>query len=81
MAKRQISSPKPTEQDGSIAAHVTFELGQLSGTYKFERIAVSADDPNNLCITLASSEGKLIKVVLLRAEVRKLISWRMLVNL
>jgi hypothetical protein len=57
------------------------ELGRASGTYDFEQITVATDDPVNLSITLANSDGKSIKVMLPRAQVRKLLTWRMLVNL
>lgn len=83
MARRQ-SATRNARNDSSgtpISAHVELELGRIAGRYEFEQIAVATDDPKNLSITLANSDGTSIKVMLPRAEVRKLLTWRMLISL
>ncbi len=83
MAKHQ-SVARNARGDSSgtaIAARVALELGRVNGTYDFENIAVATDDPKNLSITLSNPDGMSIKVMLPRAEVRKMLTWRMLMNL
>jgi hypothetical protein len=83
MAKRQKATSKAgSEPSGTpIAAHVLLDLGRIRGAYDFEKIAVATDDPKNLSITLANPDGTSIQVMLPRSEVRKLLTWRMLVSL
>jgi hypothetical protein len=81
MTKSATRTAKNHTPGTPIAARAVLDLGRVSGTYEFEQITVATDDPVNLSITLANSDGKSIKVMLPRAEVRKLLTWRMLVNL
>jgi len=83
MTKRQTAARNAKSDSGgtAISARVGLELGRISGTYEFEKIAVATDDPKSLSITLANSDGTSIRVMLPRAEVRKLLTWRMIMNL
>jgi hypothetical protein len=83
MAKRQrtAQNEKSTAGGAPLAAQVALQLGQVTGSYKFKQITVSTIDPENLLITLAGSDGKWIKVSLPRAQLRKILTWRMLVGL
>jgi len=83
MAKRQRSPRKPSADDDGepIAARVTLDLDRAKAVYDFEQVAVSTDDPETIRIIFAKTDGKSIEVELLRAELRSLISWRMLINL
>jgi 2-succinyl-5-enolpyruvyl-6-hydroxy-3-cyclohexene-1-carboxylate synthase len=83
MAKRQTAArnAKSDSSGTAISARVALELGRISDTYDFEKIAVATDDPKSLSITLSNSDGTSIKVMLPRAEVRKLLTWRMIMSL
>jgi len=83
MSKRQRSLRKPSKDDDgeSIGARVTLDLGRVQGVYDFEQVAISTDNPETVRIIFAKTDGKSIEVELLRAELRSLISWRMIINL
>jgi hypothetical protein len=79
-------SKKQTEEVGSsqpakVAATVMLSLGRTEATHQFEEISVSADDPSHVTVLLSSADGRKIAVMLPRAEVKRLISWRMLMSL
>jgi len=83
MAKRQTAArnAKSDSSGTAISARVALELGRVRGTYDFEKITVATDNSKSLSITLANSDGTSIRVMLPRAEVRKLLTWRMIMNL
>jgi hypothetical protein len=61
-----------------LAAQAVLELWGVKGMY--EQVTVATDDPKNPSITLANSDGTSIRVLLPRAEVRQLLTWRMLMS-
>lgn len=64
-----------------VAATVMLSLGKTRGTQQFEHIAVSADDPAHVTVVLSSEDGRKIAIMLPRAEVKRLLSWRMIMSL
>lgn len=79
-------SRKPKDEVGlpeaaKVAATVMLSLGRNKATHEFEEISVSTDDPANVTVLLSSADGRKISVMLPRAEVKRLISWRMLMSL
>lgn len=75
--KNDAGAPEPTK----VAARVTLSLGRSRATHEFEEISVSTDDPSHVTVLLSSADGRKISVMLPRAEVKRLISWRMLMSL
>jgi hypothetical protein len=64
-----------------LAATVMLSLGKTRGTHHFEHVSVSTDDPQHVTVVLASDDGRKIVVLLPRAEVKRLLSWRMIMSL
>jgi hypothetical protein len=80
MSKKQkddVDAQAPTK----VAATVMLALGRTKATHQFEEISVSTDDPSHVTVLLSSADGRKISVMLPRAEVKRLISWRMLMSL
>jgi len=64
-----------------VAATVMLSLGRIRATHHFEHVSVSTDDPQHVTVVLASDDGRKIAVMLPRAEVKRLLSWRMIMSL
>ena len=64
-----------------VAATVMLSLGRTKATHEFEEISVSTDDPAHVNVLLSSADGRKIVVMLPRAEVKRLLSWRMIMSL
>lgn len=64
-----------------VAATVVLSLGRTRATHEFEEVSVSTDDPANVTVLLSSADGRKIAVILPRAEVKRLLSWRMIMSL
>lgn len=64
-----------------VAATVMLSLGKTKATHQFEHVSVSTDDPQHVTVVLASDDGRKIAVMLPRAEVKRLLSWRMIMSL
>jgi hypothetical protein len=64
-----------------VAATVMLSLGRTRATHEFEEIAISTDDPEHVTVVLSSADGRKIAVMLPRAEVKRLLSWRTIMSL
>lgn len=64
-----------------LHATVTLVLGKTRGTHRFEHLDVSTDDPEHVTVVLSSDDGRKIVVQLPRSEVKKRLSWRMIMAL
>ncbi|MBR0683037.1 hypothetical protein GXW74_21270 [Roseomonas eburnea] len=64
-----------------VAATVMLSLGRSKATHEFEEVSVSTDDPAHVTVLLSSADGRKIAVMLPRAEVKRLLSWRMIMSL
>jgi len=78
---------RKAKDDGSaseatkVAARVMLSLGRTKATHEFEEVSVSTDDPAHVTVLLSSEDGRKIAVILPRAEVKRLLSWRMIMSL
>jgi hypothetical protein len=78
------SKPKdepPASEAAKVAATVMLSLGRTKATHEFEEVSVSTDDPAHVTVLLSSKDGRKIAVMLPRAEVKRLLSWRMIMAL
>jgi hypothetical protein len=75
--KDDVGAPQPAK----VAATVMLALGRTRATHEFEEISVSTDDPSHVTVLLSSADGRKISVMLPRSEVKRLLSWRMLMSL
>ncbi len=80
MARRSQDDDKAPEA-AKVAATVMLSLGRTRATHEFEEISVSTDDPEHVTVLLSSADGRKIAVMLPRAEVKRLLSWRMIMSL
>lgn len=80
MSRKQKDDADEREP-AKVAATVMLALGRAKATHEFEEISVSTDDPSHVTVLLSSADGRKISVMLPRAEVKRLISWRMLMSL
>jgi hypothetical protein len=71
----------PSDEPTRVAATVTLALGRTKATHSFESIAVSTEDPQHVTVALSSVDGKRIDVRLPRSEVKRLLTWRMIMGL
>ncbi|MDW8443215.1 MAG: hypothetical protein RML45_02020 [Acetobacteraceae bacterium] len=69
------------EAGEGLVTTVTLALGRKTETHRFEHLDVSTDDPDHVTVVLSSDDGRKIVVQLPRAEVKKRLSWRMIVSL
>jgi hypothetical protein len=69
------------DSGAALTATVTLALGRTKSTHRFEHVAVSTDDPDHLTVVLSSEDGRKIVVMLPRAELRRLLSWRTILDL
>ncbi|NKE48607.1 hypothetical protein HB662_27815 [Roseomonas frigidaquae] len=79
-------SRKPKDEVGTpeaakVAATVMLSLGHTKATHEFEEVSISTDDPEHVTVLLSSADGRKIAVMLPRAEVKRLLSWRMIMSL
>ena len=65
----------------SLAARVDIKLDAFEGRHDFEHIAVDTDDPAYVTVVLSGDDGQSLKVMLPRAQVKKLLTWRMILSL
>lgn len=75
---------KRTEGEAAAAklgATVVLSLGRTKATHEFEEVSISTDDPAHVTVLLSSADGRKIAVILPRAEVRRLLSWRTIMSL
>jgi len=75
--KDDAAAPEATK----VAATVMLSLGRTKATHEFEEVSVSTDDPAHVTVLLSSADGRKIAVMLPRAEVKRLLSWRMIMSL
>ncbi len=77
-----MSRRKAEAQAGEdLVTTVTLALGRKTETHRFEHLDVATDDPDYVIVVLSSDDGRRIVVQLPRAEVKKRLSWRMIVSL
>ncbi len=69
------------EAGEGLQATVTLLLGKTRGTHRFQHLDVSTDDPEHVTVVLSSDDGRKIIVQLPRSEVKKRLSWRMIMAL
>lgn len=81
MTKDTRKSKKYDNRNVPLAARVDLELGASTGRYEFEHIAVNTDDAAFVTVVLSSDDGRRISVMLPRAQVRKLLTWRLILSL
>jgi hypothetical protein len=72
------ASSQPTSK---VAATVMLSLGRNKATHEFDEVTVSTDDPAHVTVMLSAADGRKIAVMLPRSEVKRLISWRMIMSL
>jgi len=72
------ASSQPTSK---VAATVMLSLGRNKATHEFDEVTVSTDDPAHVTVMLSAEDGRKIAVMLPRSEVKRLISWRMIMSL
>ncbi len=73
---------KPEGEAGEgLVTTVTLALGRKTETHRFEHLDVSTDDPDHVTVVLFSDDGRKMVVQLPRAEVKRRLSWRMIVSL
>ncbi len=77
MARRK---PEGDTGEGLVTT-VTLALGRKIETHRFEHLDVSTDDPDHVIVVLSSDDGRKMVVQLPRAEVKRRLSWRMIVSL
>ncbi|MCZ8147129.1 MAG: hypothetical protein O9325_04640 [Roseomonas sp.] len=78
---RKAKEEPPTPEPAKVAATVMLSLGRTKATHEFEEVSVSTDDPAHVTVLLSSADGRKIAVLLPRAEVKRLLSWRMIMSL
>lgn len=81
MMKRPRKGEKYDNRGAPLAARVELELGTSSGTHDFEHIAVNTDHAAFVTVVLSNDDGRRITVMLPRAQVKKLLTWRMILSL
>jgi len=75
MAKR--AKGDASEPTSAIAvATVVLSLGRTKATHEFEEVSISTDDPANVTVLPSSADGRKLAVILPRAEVKRLLTWR-----
>lgn len=67
--------------DAKVAATVMLSLGRTKGTHEFDEVSISTDDPAHITVLLSAEDGRKIAVMLPRAEVKRLLNWRMIMSL
>jgi 2-succinyl-5-enolpyruvyl-6-hydroxy-3-cyclohexene-1-carboxylate synthase len=80
MARKAGGAGEPPAE-APVAATVMLALGRTKGTHRFEHLAVSTDDPAHVTVVLSNDDGHKIAVMLPRAEVKRLLTWRMIMSL
>ena len=78
---RKLKDEGSVPEAAKVAATVMLSLGRAKATHEFEEVSVSIDDPAHVTVLLSAADGRKISVLLPRAEVKRLISWRMLMSL
>lgn len=68
-------------ETAKVAATVMLSLGRTKATHELEEVSVSTDDPAHVTVLLSSADGRKIAVMLPRAEVKRQLSWRMIMSL
>jgi len=64
-----------------LRAQAVLDLGEGPRTVSFDAISISTDDPATLVVALADAEGRSLTLLLPRAEVKRLLTWRTVLSL
>ncbi len=65
----------------ALRAQAVLDRGAGPEVLAFDAVSIGTDDPDNLVVALADSAGHTLTLLLPRAEVKKLLSWRLLMSL
>jgi hypothetical protein len=71
----------PQGGGAALRARAILDLGDGARTLDFDAVTVNTDDPQTLVVALADAAGRSVTLLLPRAELKRLVSWRTLLSL
>ncbi len=66
---------------GTLRAQAVLDRGNGPEILDFDAVSLSTDDPASIVVALADGQGRTLTIILPRAEVKRLLSWRTLMSL
>ena len=78
---RKSTEDNKDQSSSRVAATVMLSLGRTKATHEFDEVTISTDDPTQVTVMLSAADGRKIAVLLPRSEVKRLITWRMIMSL
>ena len=77
-----MTAKDPAEAPGgALRAQAILDRGDGPEVLQFDAVSISTDNPATLAVALADREGRTLTLVLPRAEVKRLLTWRTLMSL
>jgi hypothetical protein len=67
--------------DGGITAQAVLDRGAGPEVMAFDAVSINTEDPASVVVALADREGRTLTIVLPRQELKRLLSWRMVMSL